>query len=186
MSQPAAGESREQKAPTLYAIIVIKLVKGVILLLVALGVYSLSDNNLPEDFRHLISWVHLDPEKKFFTDMEKKIAMISPTNVIVVASGTLFYSLFSLVEGIGLIFRVGWAGWLAIGESLFFVPIEIYELSHGFSVTLSIILVINVVIVAYLYRNRARLFHAHIKPVTPAPTSKAKEQSFSDDSGSTG
>jgi len=42
-----------------------------------------------------------------------------------VGSGrTLVYSLFSLVEGIGLI-SVSWAGWLAIGESAFFIPIEI-------------------------------------------------------------
>ena len=41
-----------------------------------------------------------------------------------------FYSLFSLVEGIGLIFRVSWAGWMAIGESVFFIPIEVYDLLH--------------------------------------------------------
>ena len=48
-----------------------------------------------------------------------------------VAIGSLLYSLFSLVEGVGLMFRVSWAGWLAIGESAFFIPIEILELIHS-------------------------------------------------------
>ena len=38
------------------------------------------------------------------------------------ATGTFLYSLFALVEGVGLIFRMPWAGWLAIGESAFFIP----------------------------------------------------------------
>ena len=36
----------------------------------------------------------------------------------------MLFSLFPLVEGTGMLFRAGWAGWLAIGESAFFVPIE--------------------------------------------------------------
>ncbi len=78
------------------------------------------------------------------------------------AVGTFLYSLFALVEGIGLTFRVSWAGWLSIGESAFFIPIEIYELIHrGFSWTVFGILVFNVFIVWYLFENRQRLFHHH-------------------------
>ena len=79
-----------------------------------------------------------------------------------VAAGTFVYSLFSLVEGIGLIFRVGWAGWMAVLESAFFIPIEIYELEEkGFTWGVSVILVLNVIIVVYLVRNRERLFRHH-------------------------
>ena len=71
------------------------------------------------------------------------------------------YSLFSLVEGIGLIFRVSWAGWMAIGESAFFIPIEIFDLIHRFPLTVFIILVLNIFIVVYLYGNHQRLFSHH-------------------------
>ena len=77
------------------------------------------------------------------------------------AGGTLFYSLFSLVEGVGLIFRVSWAGWLAIGESAFFVPIEVYELVRHPSLAVLVILALNVFIVWYLFQNRHRLFRHH-------------------------
>ena len=69
--------------------------------------------------------------------------------------------MFSLVEGTGLLFRIRWAGWLAIGESLFFIPIEVHELMKRFSVAVFVILALNVWIAWYLYQNRARLFRHH-------------------------
>ena len=155
------AEVIKQRAPTLYVIIAIKLVKGLALLLLALGFYSLSDNNLPDEFRNLLASLHLDPEKKFFTRVAGSLSQITPANLLWVASGTTLYSLFSLVEGVGLIFRVRWAGWMAIGESAFFIPIEVYELMTGFSMTVMIILLLNFFIVWYLYQNRSRLFRHH-------------------------
>ena len=84
MSDPAKNETEfvRQRAPTLYFIIAIKLLKGVTLLALALGVYSLSDNNLPEEFRKLLDFLHLDPEKKFFTDLADKVEAITPGNLV--------------------------------------------------------------------------------------------------------
>lgn len=149
------------RAPTLYVIIGLKLLKGICLLVLALGVYGLSHINLPDEFLRLLDWLKIDPEKKFFSDIMRKIATITPANLIWLASGTFLYSLFSLVEGTGLLFRVSWAGWMAIGESSFFIPIEIYELMKAFSVTVFVILLLNILIVWYLFQNRARLFRHH-------------------------
>jgi len=158
----ADPEFRKQHAPTLYFIIALKLLKGTLLLLLALGVYSLSDNNLPAEFRHLLEILHIDPEKKFFSDLAARLGAITPANVITLAIGTVLYSLFSLIEGVGLLFRVSWAGWLAIAESAFFIPIEIYELVHnGPSGTVAVILALNILIFWYLLANRHRLFRHH-------------------------
>jgi uncharacterized membrane protein (DUF2068 family) len=146
------------RAPTLYIIIAIKLIKGLLLLLVGLGVYRLSDNNLPAEFHQALEFFHLDPEKRFFTLLADRIARITPANMIWVARGTVLYSLFSLVEGIGLMFRVPWAGWLTISESAFFIPIEMFEFMRTERRSVLVILAINVVIVWYLFQNRRRLF----------------------------
>ena len=155
----------KHRAPTLYFIIGVKLIKGILLLLLAFGVYQLADNDLLKDYRVFLDWLHMDPERKFFTDLGAKIQKVTPQNVYWVASGTAFYSLFSLVEGIGLMYRVSWAGYLAIGESAFFVPIEVYELMHGFSLAVLVILLLNILIVWYLFANRHRLFRHHHQPV---------------------
>jgi len=159
-SQPKKATARK-RAPTLYVIIAIKLGKGLLLLLLGAGVYHLRDNNLPQEFRQVLEFFHLDPEKTFFTELANKIGQITPANVKTIARGTLLYSLFSIVEGTGLMFRVPWAGWLAIGESSFFIPIEIYELMRRFSGSMAVILGLNVLIVWYLFQNRERLFQHH-------------------------
>ena len=150
-----------KRAPTLYVIIAIKLLKGSLFASMAVAAYALSDNDLPQEFRTLLHVLRLNPEKKFFTELALKIGRLTEANVLWVAVGTLLYSLFSLVEGVGLIFRVSWAGWLAIGESAFFVPIEVYELVRSPSPTLLIVLALNIFIVWYLFQNRHRLFRHH-------------------------
>lgn len=167
----------KKRAPTLYLIIIGKLIKSVLLLLLALGVYNLAGADLSDLFDRLVHWVHLDPENRFLSDIGDRIDQMTPANVRWVATGTFLYSLFSLVEGVGLIFRAPWAGWLAIGESAFFIPIEIFELvrrprpemldhsrpellSHP-KLDLLIVLAINVFIVWYLFANRKRLFRHH-------------------------
>jgi uncharacterized membrane protein (DUF2068 family) len=146
------------RAPTLYAIIIVKLLKGALFLSMAIVAYTLSDNDLPDEYRQLLHHLRLNPERKFFSELAVKIGTITEANVLWVAAGTAVYSLFSLIEGTGLIFRVPWAGWMAIGESAFFIPIEIFDLVHRYSTTVFVILVINIVIVWYLFANRERLF----------------------------
>jgi uncharacterized membrane protein (DUF2068 family) len=148
-------------APTLYLIIAIKLLKGLLLLLLGLGVLALVGQNLDQRFDEMLRWIHFDPEKRFFAELGNKLQKITPSNLRGVAIGTMLYSIFSFVEGVGLMFRLRWIGWAVIGESLFFIPIEIYDLLEGFSGVVLVILLVNVLIVWYLLRNKERLFKHH-------------------------
>jgi uncharacterized membrane protein (DUF2068 family) len=77
------------------------------------------------------------------------------------ASGSLLYALLLLVEGLGLMRRSWWAMWLAIGETAFFIPVEIFELVGKFTWVMFSIFGLNSLIVAYLIANRHKLFHHH-------------------------
>jgi uncharacterized membrane protein (DUF2068 family) len=147
------------RCPTLYGIILFKLLKGIAFVVVAVAVYTLSDNDLPAEYQQLLHHLRVNPEKKFWSDLAVQVGNLTEARVMLVALGTLVYSLFSLVEGVGLMFRVRWAGWMAIGESAFFIPIEVFELAKHFTKPVALILVLNIIIVWYLYQNRARLFH---------------------------
>jgi uncharacterized membrane protein (DUF2068 family) len=147
------------RAPTLYAIIAIKLLKGLTFFILAMVVYAHSDNDLPKEYHDLLHALRLNPERKFWTDLALKVDNLTEASMMHAAVGTLVYSLFAWVEGIGLMFRIPWAGWLSIGESAFFIPIEIYELNHNFTWLVLVILVLNIFMVWYLYQNRERLFH---------------------------
>jgi uncharacterized membrane protein (DUF2068 family) len=152
----------KKRAPTLYIIIGIKLLKGVLFVGLAITAWALSDNDLPAELHKVLHFLRLSPERRFWADLALQIGKVTETNLRWTAAGTFVYSLFSWVEGIGLMFRVSWAGWLAIGESAFFIPIEVYELVHNqFSWFVLGILALNILIVWYLLRNRDRLFKHH-------------------------
>ena len=154
-------ESKPKLAPTLYFIIGFKFLKCAAALLLALGAYSLTDNDLPVEFNSLLLFLHLDPEKKFFLELSQRVGEITPTNLGWLAVGSVVYSLFMLMQAVGLIFRVSWIVWLVIGESAFFVPIELFELVHRPSWLKFLILAVNVLIVWYLFANRARIIKHH-------------------------
>jgi uncharacterized membrane protein (DUF2068 family) len=152
-------------AAGLYSIITLKLGKSLLLFGLTLGIYSLMDEDLRSEFERFLHWVRLDPEHQFFADLGAKLQVMTPANVRWIASGTLIYGLLLLVESVGMMFRVFWAAWLAIGETAFFIPIEVYDLMRDFSSAVFIILVVNMAIVWYLVKNRNRLFH-HISHST--------------------
>ena len=161
--RPSHGGGAKQRAPTLYVIIACKLLKGGLFVVLACVTYALSDNNLPDEYRHWLKLIRANPEKKFWSDLAIQVGTVTETQMLRAAVGTLIYSLFSLVEGVGLIFRVPWAGWMAIGESAFFIPIEIADLVHktNHAGVVTGILVFNILIVWYLFQNRERLFKHH-------------------------
>lgn len=175
------------RAPTLYFIAICKLAKGAALLLLAAGIYTLAGHDLQDDFDKFIEWVRLDPEHNFFRNVSDSLANITPGNVKATALATFLYGCFLLVGGTGLAIRAKWAIWLTIGESAFFIPIEIFELTrrhtrmdhvdspddvpsptpapHLFThpkIGLAIVLALNILIVWYLLKNRQRLFRHHI------------------------
>ena len=170
----------QNRAPTLYFIAICKLAKGICLLLLAAGIYSLAGRDLQDYFDRFIEWVHVDPEHSFFRNISESLASVTPGNVRATALATFIYGVFLLAGGTGLALRAKWAIWLTIGESAFFIPIEVFELSrrrprvespddvqvhpHLFphpKVGLAIVLTLNIIIVWYLLKNRQRLFRHH-------------------------
>jgi uncharacterized membrane protein (DUF2068 family) len=167
--QPPAASSRKQgdtdfirrRAPTLWFIILIKLGKALLLLLLAAGFFSLIGRDIGEVFDHVLRWARLDPEQRFFARLGANLEKITPTNLKWLASGSLLYAALLAVEGLGLIRRSWWAVWLAIGETAFFIPLEVFDLLGHFTWLMVVVLGLNVLIVAYLVVNRDRLFHHH-------------------------
>jgi len=168
MAQKAKNPTPTKQAPTLYFIIGFKLLKSTVAFLLALGVSRLKDenhdgipDNLPADFVKLVQFFHVDPEKKFVVELATRVAEITQNNLHWVLIFSVVYASFMLLQAVGLLFRVSWIVWLVIGESAFFVPIEIFELVHRPSWLKFSILAVNVLIVWYLFANRFRIMKHH-------------------------
>ena len=113
---PKVTGGKPARAPTLYFIITLKLVKGTLLLLTALGLLALSGQDLGDVFDQFLPWVHLDPDRKIFMSIGDWLGNVTPANMHAVELVTLLFGLILLGGGIGLAFRAHWAVWLAIGE----------------------------------------------------------------------
>jgi uncharacterized membrane protein (DUF2068 family) len=168
----AVGETKPKlkRAPTLYLIILFKLAKGVLACGFAIGLYFQSAKVLPVEYQKLMSdpavkrvfhYLRIHPENRFFIRLATDLGNATDAGVREAAIGALLWSLFPLTEGLGMLFRVKWAGWLAIVESAFFVPLEIHKLLEEFSWFMVGVTIINICIVWYLYANRERLFRHH-------------------------
>jgi uncharacterized membrane protein (DUF2068 family) len=151
-------KTSSQRAPTLYGIVAFKVLRGVILLMLAMQVYKLIGEELRPHFEAAVVGLKLDPETEFFERLGDRIDAITPVNVGWAATGALLYGLLSLAEGVGLAFRTRWAGLLVVAESGFFIPLETYGMIKNPSGTILAILILNVAILVYLHRNRKRLF----------------------------
>lgn len=179
-SAQTKDDAKKEHAPTLYFIAICKLAKGAALLLLAAGIYSMAGRDLQDDFDNFIEWVHLDPENRFFHNIGDFLSTVTPGNVKETALAFSLYGCFLIAGGTGLALRAKWAIWLTIGESAFFIPIEVFELTsrrpprletpdepqphshshlfHNPKIGLLIVLILNILIVWYLYKNRQRLF----------------------------
>ena len=147
-----------QSAPTLYGIVTFKVLRGVILLMIAGKGFTLVGEDLRPHFDAAVQRLKLDPETEFFDRLGARIDEITSDHVGWAATGALLYGLLSLAEGVGLAFRARWAGLLVVAESGFFIPLEVYGLIKDPSATILTILILNIAIVVYLHRNRERLF----------------------------
>ena len=174
MTAAAPPAPKTNRAPTLYLIASLKISKGLLLLLAALGIFALAGKDLSDAFDDFLRLIQLDPGRKVFINIGKWLDTFSPAHVKAIASGTLLFGLFLLTSGVGLALRAAWAIWLAIGESACFIPVEIFELlrrrmpetdAHRMfthpKIALGLLLAANVFIVWYLFKNRKRLFRHH-------------------------
>lgn len=182
MDSDSTKPAAKNRAPTLYFIAICKLAKGVGLLLIAAGIYSLAGKDLEDTFDRFLEWVRVDPEHSFFRNVSEFLSGVTPGNVRGTALAFFLYGCFLIIGGTGLALRAKWAIWLTIGESAFFIPIELFELtrfhrkgapddipsvpppSHLFphpKIGLLIVLILNIIVVWYLLKNRQRLFKHH-------------------------
>jgi uncharacterized membrane protein (DUF2068 family) len=157
LSPPVLAQPKSsQRAPTLYAIIAFKFVKGLALVLVGLAFFLVQEGDLRSQIGETLRLANVGQAAA-----EEWLKMINAGNLSWLTIGSVMYGLFSWLEGLGLFLRATWAAWAAIGESAAFVPVEMWQLGRAFSITVFVILLLNIGVVWYLYHYRRRLFPKH-------------------------
>ncbi len=94
--------------------------------------------------------LHLDAAKRFpriFLDLANNL---SDAQLWALAALAMTYSIVRFAEAYGLWFERRWGEWIAALSGGIYVPVEIYELSRGYSTVKLAALVLNTLVVAYM------------------------------------
>jgi uncharacterized membrane protein (DUF2068 family) len=131
-------------------IAVFKLVKGVLLLIVGLGLLELVHAEIATLFSRLLEGLHLNTDSRVLHALVLRVDMLQPEAVMVMSLVTIVYAVLLLVEGIGLWFEKAWAGYVTVISTGLFLPFELYEVIKRVTALRVIVLLLNFAIVVYL------------------------------------
>src|SRR5262245_27104482 len=98
----------------LRVIIVFKLIKAALLVLVAVGAFSLIHSDLHAVGVHVAGWFRIAPANETLERVLAKLTGLSTARLAEIGAGALVYSAVLLVEAWGLHRRRTWAEWLTI------------------------------------------------------------------------
>jgi uncharacterized membrane protein (DUF2068 family) len=135
----------------LLLIAILKLVKAVLLLALAIGAIRLIFGDTAEDLERWIRRLNVDIKNPVLEAFPAKIDAMTPRKLSLVSAGAFVYSALFFTEGIGLLLQKRWAEYFTVIITASFLPFEIYELvTKGFSVFKLVLLLANIAIVIYL------------------------------------
>jgi uncharacterized membrane protein (DUF2068 family) len=142
---------RKQKGDIwIFLIGVFKLIKGIGLLILGVGLLRLLHRDVAASLTHWIEVFRLDPENRYIHGAISRVFRITPGQLREISAGTFIYSGVFLTEGTGLLMRKHWAEYMTVVSTGLFVPLEVYEVHHRFTWLRLMVLILNVATVWYL------------------------------------
>ncbi|WPC72416.1 DUF2127 domain-containing protein [Vibrio porteresiae] len=124
--------------------------KGVLSLLVGLGLHVLAGKNLEHVAVSLVHHAHLNPASHYPSIFIHAMTQVSDGKIKLLAFGALVYALIRFVEAYGLWKALVWTEWFALVSGAIYLPFELYEMVTKPSLLGVGVFVINIVVVAYM------------------------------------
>ena len=158
-----------KKTVALRTVAVFEAAKGLIVLLLGLGVLRLVHKNLDEFAESLIRFLHVSPAGHLSNLFVTAAGRTTDKNLWLIAAAAMVYSIVRFAEAFGLWHDREWAEWFALLSGSMYLPWEVYSLMRHPHMLKWVVLTVNVAIVLYMlvlrvqagaHRSRARAEHA--------------------------
>ena len=137
----------------LAVIAVFKAVKGLLLLLLGLGLLELVHAEIATLLSLLIEALHLNADSRLIHALVLKVDALQPHSALVAGFVSLGYAGMLLAEGVGLWLEFSWAAYLTVVSTSLLLPFELYEVIEQVSMLRVGVLLLNLIIVFYLVRQ---------------------------------
>lgn len=139
------------------AVAVFEASKGLLALAAASGFFLLVHKDLHVLIVRLVEHAHLNPAAHYPNIFIDAMTHLQNSNLLLIALGTITYSVFRLVEAYGLFREAAWAEILAVISGAIYVPFEVVEIFHRVSwLSVSALVVNSAVVLIMLYALRQR------------------------------
>jgi len=149
---PGTGRSIGATTPSrgLRLIAAFKLFKGLVLFAVGIGAVKLLHKDVAFEVERWADLFRVDPNNHYIHHLLERFSILDDRKLKELGVGTFFYSALLLTEGTGLLLAKRWAEYFTIIVTSSFMPLEIYELTKRASWARLVVLILNIIVVAYL------------------------------------
>src|SRR5437870_4447872 len=128
----------------------VKIVKGVLGVVLGLGLLKLVHADVATLFSQLLETLNLGADSRLIHALVLKVDALQPQSLLAMSVTTFTYAGLELTEGLGLWFERAWAAYLTVISTSLFIPFELYEIFEKVTVLRVGALLVNVAIVLYL------------------------------------
>jgi uncharacterized membrane protein (DUF2068 family) len=133
-----------------------KLFKGLVLFAVGVGAAKLLHKDMAFELERWADIFRVDPNNFYIHRLLERFSILDDRQLKELSVGTFFYSALLLTEGTGLLLGRRWAEFFTIIATSSFIPLEVYELTKRVRSARLIVLLLNLVVVAYLVMGLRR------------------------------
>jgi uncharacterized membrane protein (DUF2068 family) len=140
----------------LRAVASLEALKGIMVLLLGLGLLRLLHKNAETVAEDLLIHFHINPDMRLSHALLNAADRITDARLWGIAAAAAVYALVRFVEAWGLWWRRVWAEWFAILSGALYLPWEILKVSERPNALHLALLFCNVSIVGYMVFIRAR------------------------------
>jgi len=144
------NQTPKERDWTIHIIAGFKLLKGVLLFIVAIKLLTLLNRDVAAWATDFVNRHGIDEDNRYVHAILEKLAGVSRNQLMAMSGGAFLYSGLQLTEGIGLWYEKRWAEMLTVIATGLLVPLELYELFERFTWVRLIVLIVNLFVVWYL------------------------------------
>jgi uncharacterized membrane protein (DUF2068 family) len=140
---------------------VIEFVKGVVVVLAGLGVFSIRHKDIWGVAESFLEFLHANPYNHYVGVFINLVSKLSDVHLWKIAVAASVYTLIRFVEAYGLWYLKPWAEWLAVASGTIYIPFELADFirrPHPFPL---VALLINLVIILYMLYVRIDAIKKH-------------------------
>lgn len=130
--------------------------KGILVLVAAGALYKLLHPGAQQAAEELVRHFHFNPANHYPQIFLRAASHLSNLRLLVLSLGAMAYAAVRFVEAYGLWRGRNWARILGLASAGIYVPLELIGLARRISWAGLVVLLINLLIVAVLWRKRAR------------------------------